>query len=125
MGKESLRNKRSCCSHVASGAETLARFESAQGDNRMQSYQGNTNAEPRGKTFYGLSGCPECLHRLCGGSANWDFVETGFVKEPSTIDCSAILSDQSIAASRRTCFRFYAKAGSCSGSLDGFYTFGG
>jgi hypothetical protein len=59
------------------------------------------------------------------GDMNLDCVERASVESPLPVGCSAVFSDQPVAAFRRACSKFYVNAANCFGSFDSFYTFGG
>ena len=91
----------------------------------MQAHQLEKNTEHGDASICGLGGSQECLLILRRGDMNLDYVEKGLVESRLPIGSSAVFSDQPLAASRRTCSRFYVNTANCSGSFDSFYTFGG
>jgi hypothetical protein len=91
----------------------------------MQSQKVERSAEHGDASIRALGRSQECLLMLRRGAMNLDYVEKGLVESPLPVGCSAVFSDQPVAAFRRACSRFYVNAANCSGSFDSFYTFGG
>lgn len=91
----------------------------------MQPQQVKKNTEQGDVSICALGGNRDCLLMLCSGGANLDCGEKGLVESPLPIGSSAVFSDQSVAAFRRACSRFYVNTANCSGSFNSFYTFGG
>jgi hypothetical protein len=98
------------------------RHEERRGCNRTESKK---NTEHGDASICALDGSQECPLMVRRGGPNLDCGEKGPVESSLPIGSSAVFSDQSVAAFRRACSRFYVNAADCSASFDSFYTFGG